>query len=52
MPSLALSMLHTLYICFLDHSFEKCKSSLESSGNSYNFFDLNKLEDQRYGMCL
>lgn len=29
-------------------SFERCKSSLTSGGNDYDFFDLNKLEDERY----
>jgi len=32
-----------------DHAFEKCKSTLKSGETDYSYFDLSKLEDQRYG---
>lgn len=33
----------------VDKNFEHCKSTLKSGEKEYSFYDLNKLEDKRYG---
>ena len=38
------------FFYFLVHQFEQCKATVECDGNSYGYYDLTKLEDDRLGV--